>query len=180
MSGPAPRPTSASPAGATSERSRAKTLVAASAAVIAYGLVLLIAFEPDVEMLDAGELAASDDAVPFLVADLFFPLVYGALLPLAIWRFAQERWAKAAALLLALAGLVDWLENVLLLTSTGSASEGAVDAGHVAGWVNVVLFTAGALPGLVLLARAVRQAVSRPIPSTTAPTDSETPPSGIR
>jgi hypothetical protein len=157
MSGPAPRPTSASPAGATSEsRSRAKALLAGAATVIAYGLVLLIAFEPDVEMLDAAELAASDDAVPFLVADLFFPVIYGILLPLTMWRFSAERWVKVAALLFVVAGDVDWLENVLLLTATGSVSEGAVDAAHVAGWVNVVLFTAAALPGLVLLWRAIR------------------------
>jgi hypothetical protein len=130
--------------------------VAASAAVIAYGLALLIAFEPDVEMLDAAELAASDDAVPFLVADLFFPPIYGILLPLAMWRFGAERWVKIAALLLVAAALVDWAENVPLLTATDSVSEGAVDVGHAAGWVNIVLFTAGALPALVLLVRAAR------------------------
>jgi hypothetical protein len=161
MSGPAPRPTSDSPAGATSERSRAKALLAASAAVIAYGLVLLIAFEPDVETLDAGELARSDDAVPFLVADLFFPPIYGVLLPLAMWRFSAARWARVAALLFVAAGMVDWAENTLLLTSTGSPSEGAVDAGHLAGWVNIALFTAGALPGLVLVARAIRTVFRR-------------------
>jgi hypothetical protein len=159
MNGLAPRPTSALPAGATSEeRSRAKALLAATAAVIAYGLVLLIAFDPGVETLDAGELAASDDAVPFLVADLFFPLLYGAVLPLAMWRFSGERWARAAALLFAAAGLIDWVENTLLLSATDAPSEGAVDAGHVAGWVNIVLFSSAALPGLVLLARAIRTA----------------------
>jgi hypothetical protein len=156
MSGPAPRPTSASPAAATSERSRAKALLAATAVVLAYGLVLLVAFDPGVEMLDADELARSDDAVPFLVADLFFPLVYGALLPLAMWRFSAALWARIAALLFVAAGLIDWAENILLLTATDSPSEGAVDAGHVAGWVNVVVFTAAALPGLVLLVRAFR------------------------
>lgn len=157
MSEPAPGPTSASPVAATSEsRSRAKALLAAAAAVIAYGLVLLIAFDPSVERLDAGELSESDDAVPFLVADLFFPVLYGVLLPLAMWRFSTERWVTIAALLLFVAGDIDWLENVLLLTATDTPSEGAVDAGHVAGWVNIVLFTAGALPGLVLLWRAVQ------------------------
>jgi hypothetical protein len=156
MSEPAPRPTSASPAGATSERSRAKALLAATAAVIAYGLILLIAFEPDVETLGAAELARSDDAVPFLVADLLFPFVYGALLPLAMWRFGTERWVRIAALLFVAAGVVDLAENTLLLTSTSSPSESAVDAGHVAGWVNIVLFTPAALAGLVLLLRAVR------------------------
>ena len=156
MSGPAPRPMSASPAAATSERSRAKALLAATAVVVAYGLVLLIAFDPGVEMLDADELARSDDASPFLIADLFFPPLYGIVLPLAIWRFGSEWWARAAALLFVAAGVVDWAENVLLLTATDSVSDGAVDAGHAAGWVNVVLFTAVALPGLVLLVRGLR------------------------
>jgi hypothetical protein len=156
MSGPAPRPESTSTAGTTSDRSRAKALLAATAAVVAYGLLLLIAFDPDVEMLDAAELARSEDAVPFLVADLFFPPLYGILLPLAMWRFSAARWTRIAALLLAAAGLIDWIENTLLLTATDSPSEGAVDVGHVAGWVNVVVFTAGALPGLVLVARAIR------------------------
>jgi hypothetical protein len=156
MSAPDPRPATTSPAGGTSERARAKFLLAAAAAVIAYALLLLIAFNPDVEMLDAAELAESDDAASFLVADLFFPPVYGILLPLAMWRFSAARWARIAALLLVVAGVVDWAENILLLTATDSPSEGAVDAGHAAGWVNVVLFTAGALPGLVLLVRAIR------------------------
>jgi hypothetical protein len=156
MSAPDRRPATTSPAGGTSERTRAKFLLWATAAVIAYGLLLLIAFNPDVEMLDAAELAESDDAVPFLVADLFFPPLYGILLPLAMWRFSAARWARIAALLLVVAGVVDWAENVLLLTATDSPSEGVVDAGHAAGWVNVGLFTAGALPGLVLLVRAIR------------------------
>jgi hypothetical protein len=157
MSEPAPRPTSASPAGATSEeRARAKALLAATAVVVAYGVVLLTAFDPGVEMLDAGELARSDDANAFLIADLFFPVLYGILLPLAMWRFSAARWARIAAFLLAAAGLIDWVENTLLLTATDSPSESAVDAGHVAGWVNVVVFTAGAVPGLVLLVRAIR------------------------
>ena len=156
MSGPAPRPTSTSPAAGTSERSRAKALLAVTAAVLAYGLVLLIVFDPGVEMLDADELARSDDANPFLIADLFFPILYGVVLPLAMWRFSAARWARIAALLFVVAGMIDWAENILLLTATDSPSEGAVDAGHVAGWVNVVVFTAAALPGLWLLVQAIR------------------------
>jgi hypothetical protein len=160
-------------------RSRAGALIAAALGVIAYGVLLLVAFDPGVERLDADELARSGDANAFLIADLVFPVLYGALLPLAMWRFSAERWARVAALLLVAAGLVDWVENALLLAATDEVSESAVDAGHVAGWVNVVLFTAGALPGLVLLVRAV-QAVRKPMPTTTAPTESESPPSGTR
>jgi hypothetical protein len=138
-------------------RSRAGALIAAALAVIGYGVLLLAAFDPGVEQLDAAELVErSDDAREFLIADLFFPVVYGALLPLAMWRFTEQRWARVAALLLVAAAPVDWLENVLLLTATDEVSESAVDVAHVASWVNVVLFTAGALPGLVLLYRAVR------------------------
>jgi hypothetical protein len=161
-------------------RSRAWALIAAVLVTVAYGVLLLVAFDPGVEQHDARELVAdSDDAEAFLIADLFFPLVYGGLLPLAMWRFSADRWARVAALLLVAAAPVDWLENILLLTSTDEVSENAVDAAHVASWVNVVLFTAGAVPGLVLLVRAV-QAVRSPTPSTTAPTDSDSPPSGTR
>jgi hypothetical protein len=127
-------------------------------AVIVFGLVLLIAFDPGVEMLDARELVESkDDARAFLVADYFFMALYGTLLPLTMWRFGSPAtWVKVAALLLVTASLVDVIENTLLLTSTSSVSEGRVDAAHIAGIVNIVLFTAGALPGLVLVARAVR------------------------
>jgi hypothetical protein len=157
MSEPGPRPTSTSPAAATSdERRRAKFLLAATAAVIAYGLVLLIFFDPDVEMLDAAELAESDEAVPFLVADLFFPVLYGILLPLAMVRFSSARWVIVAAALLFVAGDIDWAENVLLLMATDSADQSLVDAGHVAGWVNIVVFTPAALAGLVLVWRAFR------------------------
>jgi hypothetical protein len=161
MSEPGPRRTSTSEAAGTSDAARAKAVIGAFAAVLAYGIVLLVAFDPGVEQLDARELASSDDANAFLIADLFFPLLYGGLLPLAMWRFGAERWVRVAALLLAAAGLLDWIENTLLLSATDSASEGAVDAGHVAGWVNLVVFAAGALPGLVLLARAARVLRSR-------------------
>jgi len=146
----------------TVPRSSAWALIAAVAATVAFGVLLLVAFDPGVEQLDARELVAdSDDAEAFLIADLFYPLIYGGLLPLAMWRFGAERWAKVAALFLVAAGLMDWVENTLLLTATDSVSEGAVDAGHVAGIVNIGLFALGALPGLVLLIRAV-QAVRSP------------------
>jgi hypothetical protein len=144
-------------------RSRALALVGLTLAVLAFGIVLLTAFDPGVEMLDAEELVArSDDAQAFLIADYFYIVLYSLLLPATLWRFGESlgdagppTWVRAAALLFMAAGVVDLVENTLLITSTDSVSQGSVDAAHVAGWVNIVLFTAGALPGLLLLVRAL-------------------------
>jgi hypothetical protein len=140
-------------------RSEARNYLLAAAAVLAFGVVLLVAFDPGVELVDANELVQrQDDARAFLIADYFFMALYGTLLPLTMWRFGRPaRWVKVAALLLVAASLIDVVENTLLLTSTGSVSEGRVDAAHIAGIVNIVLFTAGALPGLVLIPRAIRE-----------------------
>ena len=139
-------------------RREASDLVIVAVAVLAFSAVLLVAFEPGVELVDADELVErQDEARAFLITDYFFMALYGTLLPLTMWRFGRPAtWVKVAALLLVAASLVDVVENTLLLTSTGSVSEGRVDAAHIAGIVNIVLFTAGALPGLVLLVRAVR------------------------
>ena len=139
-------------------RRQARDFLIVALAVLAFGIVLLIAFDPGVELVDASELVERrDDARAFLIADYFFMALYGTLLPLTMWRFGRPAtWVKVAALLLVAASLVDVVENTLLLTSTDSVSEGAVDAAHVVGIVNVFLFAAGALPGLVLLVRAVR------------------------
>ena len=140
-------------------RREARDLLIAAAAVLVFSAVLLVAFEPGVELVDARELVErKDDARAFLVTDYFFMALYGTLLPLAMWRYGRPAtWVKVAALLLVAASLVDVVENTLLLTSTGAVNEGRVDAGHIAGVVNIVLFTAGAVPGLLLLARALRE-----------------------
>ena len=140
-------------------RKPARDYVAVAAATLGFGLVLLVAFEPGVELVDADELVERrDDARPFLIVDYLFMALYGTLLPLTMWRFGRPAtWVKICALLLVAASLLDVVENTLLLTSTDSVSEDAVDTAHVVGIVNVVVFTAGALPGLPLLWRAVRE-----------------------
>jgi uncharacterized membrane protein len=134
------------------------------AATVALGILLSVAFDVEVQTVDADELVArSDDARAFLIADLFFIGLYAVLLPLAIWRFgaaitggSPPLWVKAAALLLVGAGLADLTENVLLLTATGSISEGAVDAAHAAAVPKTVLFVAGAALALAVSVRAIR------------------------
>ena len=146
-------------------RSRALAVLGAFALTLAYGLLLAAAFEADVQEAGAAELVSrSDDARSFLIADLFFPLIYGVLSPLAQWRFGRAltggsppRWIAAAALLLAGAAVCDWTENVLLLTATDRPSEGAVDAAHVVAWPKIVLFVAGAVLAIVVVVRAVRE-----------------------
>ena len=135
-------------------RSRAITVVALFAATLLLALVLLLAFDPGVQTISAQELAdRRDDARAFLIADYGFVLLYAVLSPIAIWRFAR---ARAAVALLAAAGLVDAVENTLLLSATGSVSEGAVDAAHALALPKFALFAAGAVLALIVYARALR------------------------
>jgi hypothetical protein len=149
---------------ASEARSRAVAVLAVFVATIALGIVLLVAFEPDVQTIDAAELVErKDDARAFLIADYVFVLVYAILSPLAIWRFGSALasrsppgWIKLTALLLVAAGLVDATENTLLMSATGSVSEGAVDAAHALEIPKVALFTAGALLAIVVNFRALK------------------------
>jgi hypothetical protein len=148
-------------------RSRAWLVVACFAATVAFGLTLLFAFEPDVQGIDADELVErKGEARAFLIADLFFPVIYGLLSPIAQLRFGaalaaakgesqSPRWIVASAVLLAGAAVFDLAENVLLLSATGSESQGRVDAAHAVAVPKVVLFVAGALLALLVLARAM-------------------------
>ena len=144
--------------------SRARSVVLLLVATVVLGLVLVIAFDPGVQTLDAQELVdRKDDARAFLIADLFFIAVYAVLSPLAIWRFGSAlgggsppAWIKAAAIFLAAAGIADVTENVLLLSAAGSISEGAVDAAHVAAIPKVVLFIVGAALAIAVNVRAIR------------------------
>jgi hypothetical protein len=145
-------------------RSRARAVLAAFAATLAVGLLLLVAFEPVVQTVSADELVErSDDARAFLIGDYVFVLLYAVLSPLAIWRFGSALasgsppgWIKLTALLLVAAGLVDATENTLLFSATGSVSEGAVDAAHALEIPKVALFTAGAILAILANIRAAR------------------------
>ncbi len=145
-------------------RSRAVLVLAMFAATMALGVVLLIAFDPDVQTIDAGGLVArSDDARAFFAGDYVFVLLYAVLSPLAIWRFgtalgdgAPPAWIKLTALLLVAAGVFDAIENALLLSATGSVSQGTVDAAHALAVPKTVLFIGGALLALAANFRALR------------------------
>jgi len=152
----------------TDLRRNARLVLAAFLATLAYGLLLTIAFEPDVQQADAAELVdRADDARAFLIADLFFPLLFGLLVPLALLRFGASlsrregggsgppRWIVAAAASLAVSGIFDWAENALLLSATGSESEGAVDAAHLVAIPKIAFFVVGAALSLLALARAI-------------------------
>jgi hypothetical protein len=145
-------------------RSRAPAVLGLFAATLTVGLLLLIAFEPEVQTVGAEELAErKDDARAFLVGDYVFVLLYAVLSPLAIWRFGRALgsgsppgWIKLTALLLVAAGLVDLTENTLLFSATGSVSEGAVDAAHALEIPKLALFTAGAILAVIANVRAAR------------------------
>ncbi len=135
------------------------------AATVALGIVLVSAFESEIQEIDANDLVArSDDARAFLIADYVFVAFYAILLPIAIWRFGSALaagsppgWVKLTALCLVATGLVDATENTLLLSATGSVSEDAVDAAHALEIPKVTLFVAGALLAIVVNVQAVRE-----------------------
>jgi len=142
---------------------------AALAAAVAYGLILLLFFEVDVQQDSAAELVArADDARSFLVADLFFPPIYALLVPLTALAFARQAyggaepgWLKAALACLVIAGLCDWGENILLLASLETESPNRVDAAHAIAIPKLAFSGLGALGILALLYRAFRSR-SRP------------------
>jgi hypothetical protein len=145
-------------------RSRAAAVLAMLAATLALAAVLIVAFEPDIQRIDADELVSrSADARAFLGADFVFILLYAVLSPIAIWRFGTALgpgtpplWMKLTALLLVGAGLVDATENTLLLSATGSVSESSVDVAHALAIPKVTLFTAGAVLAIVANIRAAK------------------------
>ena len=136
--------------------SRAVPVLVAFAATLIWGIVLLVAFEPDIQTISASELVEErDDARAFLVADYFFILLYAVVSPIVIWRFGRpSRWIALTALLLVAAGVVDATENTLLLSATDSVSEDTVDAAHSLEAPKVILFVAGALGALAANVRA--------------------------
>jgi hypothetical protein len=145
-------------------RARAVAVLAMLGATLALAAVLLIFFEPEIQTIEARELVArKDDARAFLIADYLFIVFYAVLSPIAIWRFGKALtgdsppgWIKAAALLLAAAGLVDTAENTLLLSATGSLSEDTVDAAHALEIPKVAPFAAGALLAVAVNVRAAQ------------------------
>ena len=139
-------------------RSRAVPVLVAFAATLAMGIVLLVAFEPDVQTISAAELVEEkDDARAFLIADYFFIVLYAVISPIVIWRYGgPARWIAVTALLLVAAGLVDATENTLLLSATDSVSEDSVDAAHALEAPKVILFVAGALGAIAVNVRAAQ------------------------
>lgn len=146
-----------------SVRRNAAGVAAAFAAALAMGIVLLVAFDPEVQRVEAGELTAREgDARAFFVADYVFILLYGVVSPIAIWRFGAALggapgWSIfGAVVLLPVAGLVDAIENTLLWSAAGSFSPETVDAAHSLAIPKVALFVAGTAFSIAVLVRAVR------------------------
>jgi hypothetical protein len=140
----------------------ARLVVAAFVATLLYGLLLLAAFEPDVQTVAADVLVERrDDARAFLIADFVFIALYAILSPLAQRRFGRSLgapfWpAMVAPWILAAAGVVDAVENVLLLSATDAVSEDAVRVAHALEIPKVILFVLGTLLSVLVLVRAVK------------------------
>jgi hypothetical protein len=139
---------------------RARVVLALFAATLVAGLILLVAFDVDVQTVDAEELVArQDDARAFFAGDYVFVVLYGVLSPLAIWRFGAAvgaGWMRFAALALLGAAVFDATENALLLAATGSVSQDTVDAAHAVAIPKTVLFLVGAALALAVDWRAAR------------------------
>jgi hypothetical protein len=150
-------------------RMRARAVLIMFGLTLTMGIVLLVAFEPEVQTIDPRELVArQSDARQFLVADYLFIAFYAVLSPIAIWRFgatftggSPPVWIKLTALVLVAAGVVDATENALLLSATDSVSEGAVDAAHALEIPKTTLFIAGTLLAIVANIRAAGALVKR-------------------
>jgi uncharacterized membrane protein len=144
-------------------RPRAWWVAILFAATVVLGLVLLFAFDTDVQTIDADELVRrKDDARAFFAGDYVFVVLYAVLSPIAIWRFgaaltggSPPTWIKLSLLLTA-GGVFDAIENALLLSSTGSASQDRVDAAHAVAIPKTIFFVAGAVVSITALVRAVR------------------------
>jgi hypothetical protein len=141
---------------------RAKLMILSVVATVAMLAVLGIAFEPDVQTIDAAELVdREDDARAFFAADYVFIAIYAVLLPIAMWRYADtltgrwRMWIKIGALLFVANGLVDAVENALLLSATDSVSEDTVDAAHALVVPKTAPFIAGAILALAACVKAV-------------------------
>ena len=157
-----------STAGEETIRSRALGVAGALAATLVFGIVLAVAFEPEVQTVEAAELAVREsDARAFFAADYVFIALYAVLSPIMIWRYAAVAlpgppwWIVATVVLLPLAGLVDATENALLWSASGSLSPDTVDAAHALAIPKVALFLAGAIGSIATLVHAVGTLRSR-------------------
>jgi hypothetical protein len=145
-------------------RTRAWVVVALFVATLTLGIVLLVAFDPDVQTINAYELAVrKGDAHAFLTGDYCFVALYALLTPIAIWRFGSALsggrpplWVMLAAVLLIGAGVFDLAENTLLWSAADIVSSRRVDAAHAVAIPKTVLFVGGALLALAVDYRAVR------------------------
>lgn len=121
-----------------------------------------VAFDPEVQTIGADILVERrDDARAFLIVDYLFIAVYAVLSPIAQLRFGHAlgglgRWLRLAPILLVAAGIVDAVENALLLSATDSVSEGTVETAHALAVPKVVLFVCAVLLSVGVLARAIR------------------------
>lgn len=153
-------------------RRHALLVLASFVASLAVGLLLLAAFDPEVQTLSAAELVERrDSARSFLAADYLFVALYAVLSPLAIRRFgralgagAAPRWIVLAAALLAVAGLFDAVENALLWSASDQVSDDTVQAAHAVAVPKLIFFAVATLLALAVngvALRAVRAATSQ-------------------
>jgi hypothetical protein len=106
--------------------------------------LFLVLTEPDIQTAGARELAARhSDAVAFFTLDYVFVVVYAVAGAHALWRFGETlampgggsarvpSWVAVGVVALAAGGVLDAIENALLLAASSSGDAGPVRIAHL-------------------------------------------------
>jgi hypothetical protein len=153
----------------TSSRLRASAiaLLAVFATALVLGVLLFVLVDPGIQLVGAEELASRrSDAVAYFTLDLAFVVVYAMAGPIALWRLGRAlapangegripSWLAIAAVALVVGGLMDAVENVLLLSASSAVDPEKVRLAHL---LAVPKYLFGAV-GFVLSLRAVAAAL---------------------
>lgn len=156
---------------------------AAIALLTVFGVALVIVAlfpilaDPGIQTVDAQELAARrSDAVAFFTLDYLFIVVYTVAAPIALWRFGKTlanpgggsgrapSWLAIAVVALVAGGMLDAIENAMLLAASSSADASLVRLAHLLAIPKWIFGIGGFLLSLRAIAAAVK--VLRAGPST--------------
>lgn len=143
-------------------RTRAITLLVVFGAALVLSGLLLFLTDPGIQVAPVEELVARrTDAVAYFTLDYVFVVVYAVAGPIALWRFGTTLGrvpssVLVAALALVAGGIVDAVENTLLLTASSSGSASSVELAHALALPKYALGGLGFLLSLRAVGLAIR------------------------
>ncbi|HYU58227.1 MAG TPA: hypothetical protein VEO00_09290 [Actinomycetota bacterium] len=152
------------------ERARRAWAVIALFAVATALATALLTFPQDIQTSGLAELQSkAQEARDFFTADYVFIVLYGLLGPVALWRFGRAigrdghppLWLRLGILFLAGGGIVDALENTLIVLSLQATGDGALVAAHALAIPKYAFAFPGFALALVALVRAIRSLATR-------------------